>query len=66
MFSVMEKSITVAHWDASSTKMSAAEHNPIRKLPGDLSETFSESILQLLSLCHHIINKGHQLSYGGH
>ena len=38
----------------------------LRKLPGDIGETFSESILQLLSLGHHIITGGHQLLHGGH
>ena len=37
----------------------------VRWLPGDLDEMFSETILQLLSLDHHIINGGYQLLYGG-
>ena len=38
----------------------------LRKLPGDIGEKFSESILQVLSLGHHIITGDHQLLYGGH
>ena len=52
-------------WAGAFTGQVGVRVKDLRWLPGDIGEIFSETILQLLSLGHHIRTRGHQLLYGG-